>query len=473
MSTTSALDLLARADQLTRELRRTTAPVTAEQWRTFDATVHRLLLEIAGLNAFHVRPGDPSRSAMVLALRSYPQPLQPPPGTTLTPAQAAPFLNRRPDTVRQLVRDGELAGTLENGTYQINSRELRHGHDIRPADPTDPSPLARVSCALGALADLLHESRAAGEAILDHRGEVAGATIHVLSLAAVAARHTLAHGPLDEVDRPVQIARYAEHAIDSLRNVALRPASLGDVLAISTEPRSTDVIDRLDVALHQWQRVTQQELDRMIPSIDVIRQIANQGAHLCAVTGLLTATTVREATAAEVDRPSLRDVQQALRRGERAWDHLSTLIRPAHEFVTASRALYESLRNVGAQLQSEDKHLDHARAARSLQRGMQDIARLMERTRPLPQTLLNAQVLVAPATAIPPSEKRVTQRLRREHVHVNYTDLPDLIPRWTTAIASVRSARLRTIASSALAPKYLVQANPEEAALPLNRPHIL
>ena len=439
MSTTSALDLLARGDQLTHELRRTSVPITAEQWRTFDATVHRLLLEIAGLNASHVRPGDPSRSAMVLALRGYPQPLQPPPGTTLTPAQAAPFLGLAPDTVRWLVRDGELAGTLENGSYQIDSAQVCLGGTIHPAEPDDPHPLARVSCALGALADLLHESHSAGDPILDHRGEIAGATIHVLSLTAVAARHTLAHGPLDKVDRPVHIARYAEHAINSLRDVALRPASLGDVLAISAQPPSTDVLDQLDVALHEWHRVTQQELDRMIPSIDAIRQIANQGAHLCAVTGLLTATTVREATPVEADRPSLRDVQQALRRGERAWDHLSTLTRPNHEFVTASRTLYESLRNIGVQLQRKDVELDQDRAAHSLQRGMEDAAKFMERTRNLPQTLLNAQVLVAPATAIPPSERRVTQRLRREHVHVNYTDLPQLVRHWVEACAAINT----------------------------------
>ena len=435
MSTTSALDLLARADQLTRELRRTSVPITAEQWRTFDATVHGLLLEIAGHNASHVRPGDPSRSAMVLALRGYPQPLQPPPGTTLTPAQAAPFLSLAPDTVRRLVRDGELAGTLENGTYQIDSAQVCLGGSIHPADPTDRHPLARVSCALGALADLLLESHSAGDPILDHRGEIAGATIHVLSLTAVAARHTLAHGPLDEVERPVLIARYAERAIDSLRDVALRPASLGDVLAISAQPPSTDVLDQFDVALHQWQRVTQQELERMIPSIDVIRQIANQGAHLCAVAELLRDTSEKEPTEPEGQGPSLGDVQQKLRRGEHAWDHLSTLSRPSHVFVTASRALYESLRAVGVQLLRSDTELDRDRTARTVENGMRDIATFMNRTRALPQTLLNAQVLVAPATGIPPSEKLVTQRLRREHVHVDYTDVPDLVGLWADACA--------------------------------------
>lgn len=67
MSTTTGLGLLAVADLAIRELRRSTIPVTAEQWHTFDATVHRLLLEIAGVNAINVRPGDPSRVAMHLA----------------------------------------------------------------------------------------------------------------------------------------------------------------------------------------------------------------------------------------------------------------------------------------------------------------------------------------------------------------------------------------------------------------------
>ncbi len=438
MSTTTALDLLAHADLLTRELRRTTTPVTRAQWNTYDATLHRLLLEIAGLNAFHVRPGDPSRAPMHQAMRSYPQPLHAPIGTTLTIEQAAPFLGYQPSTVRNLVRHGGLPATFEDGAYQIKTDDLPAEPDTHPADPTDPHPLARVSCALGAMADLLHEARTAGEPVLTARGEIAGATIHVLSLAAVAARHTLSHGPLDDVVRPVLIARYAERAIDALRDVALRPTSLSDLLAVSTATPPRNLTDRLDTALHQWQHATQDELERMIPGVDVIRQIANQGTHLCAITDLLNRGAAPDRKVApNLGGGALSEARQALHRGEHAWDHLSTLTRPSHEFVTASRELYESLHAVATAIQHADPSLDHAVVAASVRRGLAGIGDLTTTTRGLPEMLLNAGVLLAPATAIPPAEDRVTQRLRREHIHVDYTDVPNLVRDWTDACAAV------------------------------------
>lgn len=438
MSATTALDLLAHADLLTRELRRTAAPVTSAQWNSYDATLHRLLLEIAGLNAFHVRPGDPSRAAMHLIMRSYPQPLHAPAGTTLTIEQAAPFLGYQPSAVRDLVRHGGLPARFEDGAYRIRSDDLPAEPDIHPAAPTDPHPLARVSCALGAMADLLHESRTAGDPVMTARGEIAGATIHVLSLAAVAARHTLSHGPLDDVVRPVLIARYAERAIDALRDVTLRPASLGDLLAVSTATPPRNVTERLDTALHQWQHATRDELERMIPGVDVIRQIANQGAHLCAVTDLLNRGREPDADAAPAaGGGSLGEARQALHRGEHAWDHLSTLTRPSHEFVTASRELYESLHAVATAIQHGDRSLDHTGVAGSLRRGLTAIGDLTTATRGLPEMLLNARVLLAPATAIPPAEDRVTQRLRREHIHVDCTDIPNLVRDWTDTCATV------------------------------------
>lgn len=400
MSATTGLDLLARADLLTRELRRTTVAVAARQWRTFDATVHRLLLEIAGLNGFHVRPGDPSRTALHLALRDYPQPLQAPLATTLSPAQAVPFMAVYPDTVRKLVRDGELPAAIEPGGFRIDSSQIRGESDIRPADPADPHPFARVCCALGALADLLHEARSNSEPVLEARGEIAGATIHVLSLTAVVARHTLAHGPLDDLVRPAQIAHHAEHAIDTLREVALRPASLGEVMAVSMLHDPVDATERLTAALHQWHRATKQELDRMIPAVEVMRQIANQGAHLYAVADLLEQT--RGPAGAMPARPeSLREASRALRRGEHAWEHLTTLSRPSHEFVTTSRELYESLHGLAATIQHTDQHVDRGRAERTLRRGLVTIGELMTATRGLPETFLNARILLAPATAIP------------------------------------------------------------------------
>lgn len=448
MTTTTGLDLLAHADHLTRQLRRTTEPVTAEQWNTFDATVHRLLLEIAGLNAFHVRPGDPSHTAMHLALRNYPQPLRAPVGTSLSPEQAAPFLGVGGSTVRKYAKTGQLRARVEDGQFHINALDIPGQVEIHPADPGDPHPLPKVSCALGALADLLHQARHDAAPILDHRGEIAGATIHVLSLAAVAARHTLAHGPLDEVARPVLVARYAEQTIDALRDVAHRPASLHEVTAVSGDAKTGTPVERLEVALHHWVRATGRELDQMVPSIDVMRQIANQGAHLCAVTaGLVTHTDMAGAEPTLPDKSDLLAIGASLKRGERAWGRLTTLTRASHDFVTTSRDLFEALHAVGS-LGVGDPEVDRYRIAVALHRGLAEISALVAKTRGLPETLLNAGVLLSPATAIEPSEARVTQRLRREHVHVDYTDVPELVRRWSEACASVQSVSRRVTMNS-------------------------
>lgn len=290
------------------------------------------------------------------------------------------------------------------------------------------------------LADLLHQARDDAAAVLEHRGEIAGATIHVLSLAAVAARHTLAYGPLDQVTRPVLVARYAEHAIDALRHVAQRPASLLDVQAVTGDVRSGTPVERLEVGLDHWVRATRREVDQMIPSVDVIRQIANQGAHLCAVTRALITNKAAdiEGLALPEDAALLRTAE-ALRSGERAWQNLTTLTRPSHEFVTASRNLYEALHAIGTALQKQNPDLDTARAAEILRRGLAHISDLATATRGLPETFLNAGVLFAPATALPAKEELVTARLRRQHVPVNYTDVPNLLRDWADASAAANT----------------------------------
>ncbi|EWT06831.1 hypothetical protein N864_16390 [Intrasporangium chromatireducens Q5-1] len=444
MSTTTGLDLLAHANVLTRQLRRTTEPVSAEQWNMFDATVHRLLLEIAGLNALHVRPGDPSRSAMHLAMQNYPRPLRAPIGASMSPEQAASFLGREGSTVRRYVKNGHLRAEVRDGRLHLDAADIPDQVDVPPADPADPHPLAKASCALGALADLLHQARDDAAPVLDHRGEIAGASIHLLSLAAAAARHTLAHGPLDEVVRPVLVARYAERAIDTLRDVAHRPASLHDILAVSGDATCGPPVERLEAALQQWVQATRRELDQMIPSVDVIRQMANQGAHMCAVVRALA--TQEAPGTAELGLPApqvLHEAADSLNTGERAWRHVTTLSRPRHEFVTASRDLYEALHAVGTALQQGDPHGDRAYAAPALRHALHGVTELVIATRGLPETFLNAGVLFAPATAIAAKEELVTQRLRHEHVPVNYTDVPNLVHDWVDACAAAHRVRFQ------------------------------
>lgn len=434
MSTTTALELLELADLLTRQLRKVDAPITTAQWESFDATLHRLLLELIGTDAANVRTADPSWRALHLAIRSYPTPLRPPVGLRLPTAQAAHYLGETRGAVRWDIRQGHLEAVKEDGVHLVDSADIDARPDIRPADPTDPHPLSRVACHLGALADLIHEARTVGPEILRGNGETAGAARHVLSLAAVAARHTLAHGKIKDALRPLLVGQYAERAIDTLRDVALHPTSL-DLLA-STSPAAHPMTlnDRLEAAVHHWGASARNEISRPIPSVDVLRQIANQGAHLCDTRALL------EPDAEGTTAKSLRENAAALAAGGRAWDKLTTLTRPSHEFVTASRELYEAVSLVGKAVRAS--RLDPRRAAADLDRGLVVVSHLVALTRSVPERLTAAGVLRGPAKSLRSTDDRLRDRMRGRYAVTRPGDVPTLAPAWHRAANSaVQSGR--------------------------------
>lgn len=428
MSTTTALDLLALADAQTRRLRGTALAATAGQWESFDVTLHRVLLELTGTGGGYVRSADPSRNALTMAVRSYPQPLRFPVNTQLRTRDVAAYLNASETAVFRRVHRGGLHAVKDGGEFRYPSASIDERPDIRPADPTDPHPLARISCALGAMADLIRDSRDHGPAVLHSDGEVAGAARHVLSLAAVAARHTIAHGPLDDAIRPVLIGRYAERLIDSLRDVALQPSSLDRLTSVHPERVRTSLNDRLEAALHTWQRTARNEIGRLIPSVDVLRQIANQGAHLCAVRASVEQVSAEQAS-------HLRDSAHALARGEKAWGRLTTLTRPSHEFVTASRDLFKTLGAVAQAARHPD--LDARRVADDLDRGLAVVSELMTLTRSLPDRLLTANVLRGPAKSLRATDDRLQDRARGRYVHVRRADAPELGSAWEKAASSI------------------------------------
>ncbi len=427
MSTTSALELLERADILTRRLRESDALTTTEQWDTFDDTLYRLLIEIVGIEAEHVRTADPSWRALDLAIRSYPAPLRPPVDTRLLPSQAARYEDCHPDTIRWRYRRGHLHAVKEGETHLIRSSDVDARPDLRPADPTDPHPLARISCTLGAMADLVHESRSRGPAVLTRDGEAAGAVLHVLSLAAVAARHTLAHGALEEAGRPLVVGRQAERVIGAVRDVALEPISLDRLTSVAPVAQPLDLNGRLEAAIEAWRVLARQELDRLIPSVDVLRQIANQGSHLCAVRARLephpTSPRITE----------LREAGEALARGERAWGTLTTLTRPSHEFVSASRELFETLRHVGLSVEAGDGSLNRGRIASDIDRGLTAVGELMTLTQSMPERLVAAGVLRGPAKSLRSSDDRLRERAQGRYVKVRPADVPELGTAWLKA----------------------------------------
>ncbi len=429
MSTTTALELLEHADLLTRQLRKIDVLTTTAQWESFDTTLHRLLLELIGTDAANVRTADPSWRALHLAIRSYPTPLRPPVGTRLPPAQAAHYLGETREAVRWDIRQGHLQAVKEDGVHLVDSGDIDARPDICPADPTDPHPLSRVACHLGALADLVHEAQTAGPEILRGNGETAGAARHVLSLAAVAARYTLAHGEIEDAGRPLLVGQYAERVIDTLRDVALQPASLDRLASTMPVARPVTLNDRLEVAVHHWGLSARGEINRPIPSVDVLRQIANQGAHLCDVRALL------EPDPEGATAKSLRENAAALAAGGRAWDKLTTLTRPTHEFVSASRALYEAVSLVGKAVGDPD--LDPRRASADLDRGLVVVSHLVALTRSMPERLTDAGVLRGPAKSLRSTDDRLRERAQGRYARVRPADSAELTSAWRRACSGL------------------------------------
>ncbi|TQM61712.1 helix-turn-helix domain-containing protein [Humibacillus xanthopallidus] len=424
MSTTTALDLLELADVQIRRLRHSEVAATTEQWESFDVTLHRLLLELTGPDAGYVQSQDPSRNALTIAVRTYPKPLRHPINTQLRTAEVAAYLNTTKVTVVRRVHRGALHAVKDGSEFRYASSSIDDRPDIRPSDPTDPHPLSRASCALGTMADLIRESRDHGPAVLERAGEVAGAALHLLSLAAVAARHTLAHGSLDDAIRPVLIGRYAERVIDSLRDAALQPASLDRLTSVQPERIPTSLNDRLEAALHAWQGSVRQEISQLIPSVDVLRQIANQGAHLCQVLAAFEPASSDSAR-------HLHAAALALTQGDRAWGRLTTLARPSYQFVAASRELFETLSTVAKAF--EHPTLNKCRVVNDLSSGVAVVSDLMILTRSLPDRLLAANVLWGPARALRHTDDRLHDRDRGRLVRVDQADAPDLTSTWETA----------------------------------------
>lgn len=436
MSTATALDLLDHADTLTRQLRSRQLATSPAHWDSFDVTVHRLLLELIGPDAVHVRIEDPGRLALQTAIRTYPTPLRPPvheaQSRTRVPDQTEPETEQS----RMFPRRGHLHLLSEGHDHLAASDPVRPERDIRPADPTDEHPVARLACTLGAMADLVHETHRT-EQPLPPASEAAGAVIHVLSLAAVTARHLLAHSPLDDAIRPLRVGGYAEHVIDTLRDLSLRPVSLDRLASIAPHPAATTPQGRLEAAIYTWQSSGRQELTRSVPSVDVLRQIANQGIHMCQVRQLLDPHPP----------PDLVDALHAaaadLAKGQQAWDQLTTLMRPGHEFVTASRDLYEALTVVAETARSGSPDLDRGRSIADLGRGLQGVTQLIAMTRTLPNRLLVTNILQAPAEALRKTDDRIHDRLRARHVRVRPDDVPHLQTTWLAAARSLDGLDLR------------------------------
>lgn len=315
---TTAADLIARADQLTRELRESQDPVSPGQWVTFEATLYRLVTELIGPDASRISLDDPYARVLLAAAHSWPGSSPP--------------------------------GHRDDGKAPRNDEPPPRRSDLSvlPADASGPHPLARLTCALSAAADLIAQAQAHRQTLLLASGQAGSALIHVLSLATVVARHTLAHGDLRNAQQPLDLATYAIEVIDQLRSADQGVSPLRLIATSHDTSTPADLTQRFEAAVGDWSLQGTAELRRKPPSVDLLRAFANQGRDLLDVSATTYTTDVGPGLGSEPTQ-AFRAAAESLHAVDRAWVlGLTTLVQPGHGFVLASRNLFQALNEITA-----------------------------------------------------------------------------------------------------------------------------
>ncbi|MGB8384443.1 MAG: hypothetical protein WCG47_24940, partial [Dermatophilaceae bacterium] len=118
---------------------------------------------------------------------------------------------------------------------------------------------------------------------------------------------------------------------------------------------------------------------------------------------------------------------------------------PSHEYAAAARQLYLTLaetRAMGADLGRERTAatLDRAQILRVLATVNDQAHAILQEHRNLPEALIRARLLYAPARTLRPTADRLTSRIAGRLTAVDLADEPDL----TTAIRSAEQALRHT-----------------------------
>jgi hypothetical protein len=456
VSTTTVGDLLDRAETLARVLRIDPAHITADQWRSFDSTTYRLVAELHGPE----RTGTPAqvhyRASVTSIVNGYPSPLVTPGSeTTFNARQAARHLGVKDWAILRDIRQSRLPATYDGSRYIIKATDLSRGPDVQPADRASTHTLDRLSCTLGALADMIMAERSRKTTIpgldpLRDDTQVAPVMARVLAMTLVAARHTLVNIPLQEADRPLLIARYAARALDALGDVD-RPSGLNQVASFSppTSPRGPN--EQLEAALRGWATHARSELARTVPSTEVLRDIANQARHLYAVS---TALVMDSFTAGNLSRPDtervhveLRAAAQVMHAVQQQWETVTTATRPSREYVAATTALHTRLTTIGQERLSPGNHTDPARrinvdqALADLRYAATDLAELTHTAAVLPEPLIRAGLLFAPARILPATLERLHDRNQGRYVPIQLTEGAELIDAAQQGSSAARHAQ--------------------------------
>ena len=239
------------------------------------------------------------------------------------------------------IRRQQLPATYDGRRYSIKAADLPHTGEVQLADPRSNHPMDRLCCTLGALADMVVAERSRTTTIpgfdpLRDDAQVAPVMARVLAITVVAARHTLTNIPLQDAGRPLLIAQYSEHALDTLGDVN-RPTQLNRVASFAPPSQPRGPNEELEAALRGWATNVRTELARTVPSTDVLRDIANQARHLYAVTAaLMTASTPARPASEEArraDHAELRQAAEVMHTLAQQWETVTTATRPSHDPV--------------------------------------------------------------------------------------------------------------------------------------------
>jgi hypothetical protein len=442
VSTTTVGDLMDRAETLARVLRIDPAQITAKQWRSFDSTTYRLLAELHGPERTSTPTQVRYRTSVTSIVNGYPSPLVTPGSeTTFNARQAARHLGVTDWAILRDIRQSRLPATYDGSRYSIKATDLSPGPDAQPADPASTHTLDRLSCTLGALADLVAAERSRATTIpgldpLRDDTQVTPVMARVLAMTLVAARHTLVNIALQEADRPLLIARYAARALDALGDVD-RPSGLNQVASFSppTSPRGPN--EQLEAALRSWATHARNELARTVPSTEVLRDIANQARHLYAVSTALVMDSVTAGTLSGPDAGlvhlDLNEAALVMHRLQEQWKTVTTATRPNHEYVTATTALHTRLTTIESERPSPGNHIDPRRrinvdqALADLRYAATDLVELTYTAALLPEPLIRAGLIFAPARILPATLERMHDRNHGKYVAIQLTEGAELI----------------------------------------------
>lgn len=436
---TTATDLIDRARGVLAELQQSEAPISQERWEAFDQTVYRLLHELDGAVRGWLS-SEEAASQLHHVMRDYPQPLQPVDDRPdFSTSEAAHLLGTSDNAIRKRIHAGTLLAAPTRNGYRVPRTEVTASRDVAPASSDDPHPIARLSCTLGALNDLLVLHRLDPSAPALETSTALSLAAQTLALTEAAAKRALALCDPIAADRPLLIARYAATAAARLPAAApLRGLQNLSIPAAAHLPKTAGA--ELERSLHEWTNAARDELRHTVPSVAVLQDINRQGIHLYAALDAVLGTAL-DGTDHAASREQLRTSALALQSAADAWKQTSTGMPPSRPYVEAAHRLYTALGRITGSPGAKPDNL--AAAYQALLRGANDVAWLTTLVTPSATWLHNSGILFVHARHGHGDPSRLKAHLGGRMVEATIQDLPNLRERlWNAQRSADQAARV-------------------------------